>query len=152
MTPVCSIRRRPRGIRTGRAQLDSGWTMKRCNALCPTMETICWWIASDFWYMCLFDMACSREKWSLPGNYQLLLAFLTSFSGCNSAFILLFLEPGHRITWVSALWVSIPVISWIILTMLQAFQIPRWRSALIPMTCDEGRSYDFYEVVFGRLS
>lgn len=45
---------------------------------------------------------------SLSRYYGLILAILTAVLGCLSAFILCLLKPGHRISWVSALWVSIP--------------------------------------------
>jgi hypothetical protein len=47
-----------------------------------------------------------RTRTRLSGRYQLVLALVVSLLGCLSAFILCFLEPGDRINWISALWVS----------------------------------------------
>jgi hypothetical protein len=58
-------------------------------------------------YVCLVWYT-RREGVKSSQSYQLGLAFVTAVLGCLSASILLFLEPGHRISWVLALWVSTP--------------------------------------------
>lgn len=72
------------------------------------------------WLSGLYAYLIRRTLWvgeRLLRNYQLLLAFITSFLGCVSAFILLFLKPGYRIAWVLVLWVSRSnnIISWYLL-------------------------------------